>query len=104
MIQPANAAHLVTMPKQYRHHWRYRDSTHRMFYLSVHKHFCYFNDMNGKGKWIKYKYINDGHHHYGTSAVNGVFEPIGLYFKSSKTLIVGYDVSNLHFHHLEFTL
>ncbi len=99
MIQPVEASRLVTMPKRFRHHWRYRYSAKRMFYLSVHKHYCYFNDMNGRGKWIKYKYVNDGHHNYGTISVNGTYEPIGLHFKSSQRLVVGYDISNLHFYH-----
>ncbi|AQW20748.1 hypothetical protein PL11_001865 [Lentilactobacillus curieae] len=99
--QPSTTAEakVVALPAAYRHIWTL-PSRHMM--IKTYKYHAYFTDTyrNGhKNDWIKYRYVKNGAHKYGTFAVNGIYESVGLYFKNSNNLYLGYDTSTLHFRH-----
>lgn len=98
--QSVAQAKAVTLPKAYRHIWRYSNKRyHQRMVLKTYAHYAYFTDAPGHGNYIKYRYVHTKGHKYGTISVNGTYESVGLNFKNSRNLYLGYDVSTLHFTH-----
>ncbi|TPR19565.1 hypothetical protein DY138_02670 [Apilactobacillus timberlakei] len=93
IINNVNAkSKVISVPLRYRHNWYGKKGFSKNFVYRIRKNYAYFNQNNGKGLTIKYKYKHLKNGWYGVISTNGGYESVPFKIKGNH-LVIGYDTA-----------